>query len=87
MQQAKNSLEADFLNGIESVQAKANQLNEYYYALGTPDGFQRDLDRSKAVTAQDVQRVVRQYLLGARVIISVVPQGKQNLAAAERSTS
>ena len=87
LQQAKNSLEADFLNGIESVRAKANQLNEYYYALGTPDGFQRDLDRSKAVTAQDVQRVVRQYLLGARVIISVVPQGKQNLAAAERSTS
>jgi zinc protease len=86
LQQAKNSLEADFLNGIESVRAKANQLNDYYYTLGTPDGFQRDLDRTKAVTAQDVQRVVRQYLLAPRVIISVVPQGKQNLAATERMT-
>jgi zinc protease len=86
LQQARNSLEADFLNGIESVRAKANQLNDYYYAIGTPDGFQRDLDRLRAVTAADVQRVVRQYLAGPRVIISVVPQGKQDLAAAQRGT-
>jgi zinc protease len=87
LQQARNSLEANFLNSIESVRGKANQLNSYYYAIGTPDGFQRDLDRLRAVTAADVQRVVRQYLLGARVIISVVPQGKQELAAAQRGTS
>jgi zinc protease len=68
------------------VRAKANQLNDYYYAIGTPDGFQRDLDRLRAVTAADVQRVVRQYLAGPRVIISVVPQGKQDLAAAQRGT-
>jgi zinc protease len=86
LEQARNSLEADFLNGIESVRAKANQLNEYYYAIGTPDGFQRDLDRIRGVTAADVQRVVRKYLTGPRVIISVVPQGKQNLAAAGRAT-
>ncbi|HET8633080.1 MAG TPA: pitrilysin family protein [Gemmatimonadales bacterium] len=86
LEQARNSLEADFLNGIESVRAKANQLNEYYYAIGTPDGFQRDLDRIRGVTAADVQRVVRKYLTGPRVIISVVPQGKQNLAAAQRAT-
>jgi zinc protease len=86
LEQARNSLEASFLNGIESVRAKANQLNEYYYAIGTPDGFQRDLDRIRGVTAADVQRVVRKYLTGPRVIISVVPQGKQNLAAAGRTT-
>ncbi len=87
LQQARNSLEADFLNGIESVRAKANQLNEYYYAIGTPDGFQRDLDRIRAVTAADVQRVARKYLTGPRVIISVVPEGKRSLAAAERGTT
>ena len=87
LQQARNSLEADFLNSVESVRGKANQLNSYYYAIGTPDGFQRDLDRLRAVTAADVQRVVQKYLTGPRVIISVVPQGKQNLAAAERGTS
>jgi zinc protease len=86
LEQARNSLEANFLNGIESVRAKANQLNEYYYAIGTPDGFQRDLDRIRGVTAADVQRVVRKYLTSPRVIISVVPQGKQNLAAAGRAT-
>ena len=85
LQQARNALEARFLGGIESVNGKANQMNDYYYAIGTPDGFQRDLDRMRAVTAADVQRVARQYLLGPRAIISVVPQGKRELAATERS--
>ena len=85
LQQARNALEARFLNRIESVNGKANQMNDYYYAIGTPDGFQRDLDRMRAVTAADVQRVARQYLLGPRAIISVVPQGKRELAATGRS--
>jgi zinc protease len=86
LEQAKNSIEAGFLAGIESVNRKANQLNAYYYQLGTPDAFQRDLDRYHAVTAEDVQRVVRDYLTGPRAIISVVPQGKLELAATGRVT-
>jgi zinc protease len=86
LEQAKNSIEAAFLSGIESVGRKADQLNAYYYQLGTPDAFQRDLDRYRAVTAADVQRVVQKFLTGPRAIISVVPQGKQELAAAGRVT-
>lgn len=84
LEQAKNALESRFLNAIEPVGAKADQLNDYYYAIGSPDGFQRDLDRLRAVTAADVQRVVKQYLTGPRVQLSVVPQGKTELAAAPR---
>ena len=86
MEQARNSLEADFLNGIESVGRKADQLNSYYYALGEPDAFERDLNRYRAVTAADVQRVVERYLLGPRAVISVVPQGRTELAAEGRVT-
>lgn len=86
IQQARNAIEASFLRGIQTVQGKADQLNEYYYQTGTPDAFQRDLDRMRAVTAADVQRVVRQYLLGPRAIVSVVPMGKKELAAERRTT-
>jgi zinc protease len=86
LEQAKNSIEGRFLSGMESSEGLADRLNAYYYQLGTPDGFQRDLDRHRAVTVTDVRRVVKQYLTGARVSIAVVPQGKRDLAAAERVT-
>ncbi len=81
LQQARNALEASFLNRLEFIDAKADQLNEYYYFTGTPDAFQRDLDRLHAVTAADVRRVVARYLRGPRVTMSIVPQGKRELAA------
>ena len=86
LEQAKNAREASFLRGIERVGRKADQLNAYYYQIGQPDGFQRDLDRYRAVTAADIQRVVRTYLTGPRVILSIVPEGKRDLAARGRST-
>jgi zinc protease len=79
--EAANALEASFLRGIERVDGKADRLNAYFYQTGNPDSFQADLDRYKAVTAADVQRVVRQYLRTSRVMASVVPQGKPELAA------
>jgi zinc protease len=86
LEQAQNAIESQFLNGLEFVGNKADRLNSYYYATGTPDYFQRDLDRYRAVTAADVQRVVRQYLLTGRVTLSVVPQGRTELAATPRVT-
>ena len=86
LEQAKNAREASFLRGVERVGRKADQLNAYYYQIGQPDGFQRDLDRYRAVTAADIQRVARTYLTGPRVTLSIVPQGKRDLAAKGRST-
>jgi zinc protease len=86
LEQAKNSYESGFLSSLERVGGKADQLNAYYYDMGEPDGFQRDLDRYRAVTAADVQRVAREYLSGPRVILSVVPEGKRDLAARPRVT-
>lgn len=81
LDEAKNSIEASFLRGIQQVAGKADRLNAYYYQTGNPDSFQADLDRYKAVSAADVQRVIRQYLRTSRVMASVVPQGKPELAA------
>ena len=81
LQQAKNAYEASFLRRIETIFGKVNQLNGYYYQTGKPDSFQADLDRYRAVTAADVRRVVQTYLQASRVMLSVVPQGKLELAA------
>lgn len=87
MEQVRNSLEAGFLSGIQTVLGKADALNSYYFETGTPDAFQKDLDRLLAVTADDVKRVVRQYLTGPRAIASVVPEGQRGLAATSREVT
>ena len=81
LEQAQNALEASQLRQLENVDAKADQLNAYYYFTGTPDYLAQDLARVRAVTAADVQRVARQYLQAPRVTLSVVPQGRRELAA------
>jgi zinc protease len=81
LDQARNALEANQLRGLENVDAKADQLNYYYYYTGQPDYLAQDLARMRAVTAADVQRVARTYLRGPRVTLSVVPQGRRELAA------
>jgi zinc protease len=87
LDQARNAIEASFLRSIQTVSGKADQLNEYYYQTGNPDGFQDDLDKLRSVTASDIQRVVRKYLQSPRVMVSVVPQGKQSLAATQKKVT
>jgi len=79
--QARTALEARFYRGAEMVADKADLLNEFYAEYGVPDAFQKDLDRLRAVTAADVQRVVKARLLAPRAMISVVPTGKTEMAA------
>jgi zinc protease len=87
VQRAQNGFEAQFLARMERAGGKADQLNFYNYFVGTPDYFERDLDRYRKVTPAAVQRAVRTYFTGAhRVVLSVVPQGKPDLAAKEGAT-
>jgi zinc protease len=81
LEQARNATEASFLARLEQVSGKAELMNQYLYYEGEPDFFQKDLDRYRAVTVADVQRVAKQYLQAPKVILSVVPQGKPELAA------
>ncbi|MEK7667862.1 MAG: pitrilysin family protein [Gemmatimonadota bacterium] len=86
VQRIINQTEAQFLDRMERVGSfggKADQLAFYDYFVGTPDYFQADLDRYRRVTPADVQRVAREYLQRPRVVLSVVPQGRQELAATQ----
>jgi len=86
VQRVINQTEAQFLDRMERVGSfggKADQLAFYDYFVGTPDYFQADLDRYRRVTPADVQRVAREYLQRHRVVLSVVPQGRPELAATQ----
>jgi len=83
VERARNTFEAQFLSRMERVGGfggKADQLNFYNYFVGSPDYFQKDLDRYGRVRAAEVRRAVQAYLTGVhRVVLSVVPQGKPEL--------
>lgn len=78
LERAQNSVRASFIRRLEGVLGKAEQLNFYSYYAGTPDYVQHDAMRYDRVTAADVQRVAR-YLQEARVVLTVVPEGRQEM--------
>jgi zinc protease len=82
MERVRNSNETAFVRALERVSGKADRLNEYLYYTGDAGFAERDLQRYRAVTAADVQRVARDYLHQKnRVTISIVPEGQTALAA------
>ena len=82
LQRAVNQFEASFLDRLESIGGKADQMNSYFVRAGNPDYFNEDLARYKALSAIDIQAVARKYIRDdGRVVLSVVPEGKRELAA------
>src|SRR4029077_19943569 len=80
IERAQNTVEAQFLSRMERVGGfggKADQLNFYNYFVGTPDYFQKDLERYGRGTPAGGESAAETHLTGPpRVVLSVVPQGK-----------
>jgi zinc protease len=75
MRKAKNLLEADYVRGLKTVSGKANQIGFYETVFGDYAEMFREVARWEAVTAADVQRVARTYLVErARTIVELVPE-------------
>ena len=90
LQRVVNQTEASFLDRLErpgGFGGKADQLNAYYWRTGNPDWFAEDLARYKALAPKDISAAVSMHLKdNARVVLSVVPNGKPELAATKPST-
>jgi zinc protease len=86
VERAVNQYESSFINRLERVGSfggKADQLNSYFTATGNPDYFNEDLSRYRAVDPEDISACAKTYLRDdGRVVLSVVPKGKKELAAA-----
>jgi zinc protease len=88
LERAVNQIEAAFYGGLERVGGfggKADQLNAYEFYAGRPDYFAEDLARYTSLDPDDILAVANRYLRDdARLVLSVVPQGKKTLAAQKK---
>ena len=85
LQRSVNTIEASFLDRLEGIGDLADQINAYFTVTGNPDYFGEDLGRYKQIDARAITAMAVRYLdPKARVVLSVVPQGKRNLAAEPR---
>jgi zinc protease len=81
LQRIVNQYEVSFLEQLEVVSAKADQLNEYLYYTGTPDFFNQDIERFRALTPGDLSSAARRFLdPDRRIVLSIVPAGRTELA-------
>jgi zinc protease len=87
LQRAVNQYEAGFLSRMENIFVKADQMNGYHFRTGNPDYFNEDLARYKALEPSDIRAVVRVHLRDSgRVILSIVPEGRPELAATKATS-
>jgi zinc protease len=81
LDRVRNQYEMAFLEQIERVDRKADQLNEYLFYVGDPGYFAEDLARFRTLTPAALRGAAARYLdPQARVILSIVPQGGAELA-------
>jgi len=87
MAKTRAGLEFGLIGSLESNLGKAETLNSGLVFYRDPGYFRTQYARLKAVTAADVKRVANTYLGPNRVVLSIVPLGKVDMAAkAEAST-
>jgi zinc protease len=75
--------EAHFVHRLQTVGGfggKSDQLNAYNVFLGSPGFFDRDLARYTQATTDDLRRAAVRWLGPDRVLLSVVPRGRLDLA-------
>jgi zinc protease len=78
----KMTIEGYLIDQMTSVQGKGAMLAAYQTYLGTPNQVQKDMDRYRKVTKEDVMRVYNKYVKNRpAVVLTVYPKGKSNLKA------
>jgi zinc protease len=73
--------ELQFVSGLQSNLGKSMRLADGAGYHGDPGYFRTEYEKRRAVTPEDVKRVANTYLTAGRIVLSVVPVGKIDLAA------
>jgi zinc protease len=63
LEKAKNELAAQYIFGLQTVDGVATNLGQYQYVHGDWREFAKEASRYMAVTAADLMRVARKYLV------------------------
>ena len=79
----KGGMEAQQINGLQSVAGKVSQLAAFQTFSGNPNKIADMIKMYDAVTKEDVMRVYNKYIKGRHaVFVSVLPKGQEKLIAA-----
>ncbi|WP_299592900.1 pitrilysin family protein [uncultured Microbulbifer sp.] len=82
----KAGYESGRVFGLQSVSGKVSTLAAFETFTGSPKGIDDEINAYLSVKTEDVTRVFDQYIAGKpSVLLSVVPNGKSELAAAEQN--
>lgn len=77
----KAGIETQFYNGLSSVLGKAFQLAQYNIFADDPGYINKDIQKTLAVTEDDIWRVYEEYIKDQNFIAtSFVPKGQKELA-------
>jgi predicted Zn-dependent peptidase len=81
MERALVALEARQVMSLQKFSERADQLSMLATYFDAPELINEELDRYRAVTAEDVQRFVRTYVVPEnRVVLTYLPQAAQEAA-------
>jgi len=87
VERSRNTIETYMIGGLERLGGfggVSDRLNSYNHYLGTPDYFDQDIQRYRAVTPASVQAFAREHLTqSGRVVLHVVPGEPQAPAVKE----
>ena len=79
----KGGIEAQQINGLQSVAGKVSQLAAFQTFTGNPNKIADLIKMYQAVTKEDVLRVYNEYIKGKHaVFLSVLPKGQEKMIAA-----
>jgi len=79
----KGGIEAQYINGLQSVSGKVSQLAAFNTFTGTPNMIGKMLDMYRSVTKEDVWRVYNQYIKNkGSITVSVLTKGQPAKPAA-----
>ncbi|PYS72291.1 MAG: insulinase family protein [Acidobacteria bacterium] len=85
LNKAKNQLITSQLNERESSDGRALALGEAAVLLGNPNNVNTDLSKLQAVTAADVQRVMRKYFTSEnRLVLHYLPEASKSTGGATK---
>jgi len=75
-------MEAQLINGLQSVSGKVSQLAAFQTFTGNPNMISDLLKMYRSVTKEEVMRVYNEYIKGkGAVVLSVLPKGQDKLIA------
>jgi zinc protease len=87
LEKAKAALQFYFVSGLQSNIGKSDILLDGEVFHGDAGYYKKHYAKLLAITAADVKRVANKYLTSNRVVVSIVPLGKPELAASADSSA